>query len=160
MLAIQSEGKTKMAFAKMQVPNELRGQYLLDDKDFEVNNDKPSTAPKVGTDDLLEGSQSATVYSDDFNDTAVVKSKSPDIMSGRKSPVAASRPGSRKGDELGPSPKSREKVSSTQSPRDRGKEKTSKHGSSNSSTPLPSLNRKSMVRQKETDANAPLGLYS
>ena len=54
-----TEGKTKMAFAKMQVPNELRGQYLLDDKDFEVNNDKPSTAPKVGTDDLLEGSQSA-----------------------------------------------------------------------------------------------------
>lgn len=35
-LAGETEGKTKMAFAKMQTPQSLRESYLLTDADFET----------------------------------------------------------------------------------------------------------------------------
>ena len=34
------EGKTKMAFAKMQVPYPFKEQFLLTDDDFKVKSDK------------------------------------------------------------------------------------------------------------------------
>lgn len=37
--AVESEGRTKMAFAKMLVPTELRDSYLFTDRDFDVQDD-------------------------------------------------------------------------------------------------------------------------
>jgi hypothetical protein len=47
--ANEMEGKTKMAFAKMQVPPEMRNQHLLQDEDFEQkedDDDEESTTKK------------------------------------------------------------------------------------------------------------------
>lgn len=43
----EMEGKTKMAFAKMQIPQDLRTSYLMSDKDFEIKQEE----------DSLEGSE-------------------------------------------------------------------------------------------------------
>ena len=40
----ESEGKTKMAFAKMQIPSNLREAYLLTDTDFSLNFEKDESS--------------------------------------------------------------------------------------------------------------------
>lgn len=49
------EGKTKMAFAKMQIPQELRSNYLLTDSDFEIKQDELES---FETSDVLDNNSS------------------------------------------------------------------------------------------------------
>ena len=48
----ESEGRTKMAFAKMQTPLELRESYVFEDHDFEVNQEEESIAASSEQDEL------------------------------------------------------------------------------------------------------------
>lgn len=48
----ESEGRTKMAFAKMQTPLELRESYVFEDHDFEVNQEEESIAASSEQEEL------------------------------------------------------------------------------------------------------------
>ena len=50
-IAGEVEGKTKMAFAKMQTPQSLRDTYMLTDADFESIRDSEDTSiePELDT---------------------------------------------------------------------------------------------------------------
>jgi len=156
-----SEGKTKMAFAKMQVPADLKSQYLLDDKDFEVGNDKKEEAKPVeeiedGTaEDGADGSLTAggSAYSDDFGEQ-----KSMD--SARKSPVS-SRPSSR--NEFGRKPSSgglSPRGSSAGGNRDRTSSLTSKSNSSTQPLPAIAATRKVSKQKEGAEQAAQFGLYA
>ena len=49
------EGKTKMAFAKMQTPQSLRDTYMLTDTDFESIRDSEDTSlePEMDADEVF-----------------------------------------------------------------------------------------------------------
>lgn len=161
-----SEGKTKMAFAKMQVPADLKSQYLLDDKDFEVGNDKKeetkveeiednaATVGTIGPEGSIAG---GSAYSDDFGEQKSVESTD------RKSPTSSSssRPNSRgdfirKTSSSGLSPRG----ASGSGSRDRTSSLTAKSSSNQQILPSIGATRKVSKQKEGAEHAAQFGLYS
>lgn len=169
----ETEGKTKMAFAKMQIPNELRDKYVLQDKDFELNesqNDKESpngvSVEAMEKEDALAEASFATAsvggatvqtegYSDDFdNGNKDVASANNSVSNSRRSPgtLPASRPFSKEGERT----PSASKGTSPRGTTGKNIKPSNSNASLNSTGSLPSIGRKSKVRENVEAA----GLYA
>lgn len=84
----ETEGKTKMAFAKMQIPFELRDSYLFDDRDFEVRDDDASEESSA-----TNGGQ----QEDDESSFASIPATPSDIQSMESSYQTSEKPSNRRG---------------------------------------------------------------
>ncbi len=75
----EADGKTKMSFAKMQIPTSLKEQYLMTDSDFLFNVDKEEV-PLVEESNGNDSINSQTLEDQDQE----MESKSPDQRDGNK----------------------------------------------------------------------------
>ena len=90
----ESEGKTKMAFAKMQIPSNLREAYLLHDQDFLLNDKEEvqsieenlGSGGNIENDSIEQLQQEDTIDMSNKNDSivsnsSVRSSRSPSVRS-------------------------------------------------------------------------------
>lgn len=107
----ETEGRTKMSFAKMQTPVELRESYVFDDHDFDVQNDDELEVCSSGEnsnviadgnhdieseDGMRSHPDNETNYQDEKFDDHSPMRKSPKALAPAKSPKAASSPTNKK----------------------------------------------------------------
>lgn len=169
----ESEGKTKMAFAKMQIPSNLRDAYMLTDNDFLFNLEKEDVSAVENSQLVEEGGEQQ------FNDSALI-SEHPQLQledpnssdkpgkleaTGSISSVRSSRSPSMRSLSRGSISYADDANDSPSDERKSSKADRNKKNDHNNSTNSPDAVRKDKKKkqQKESNANeqaAKLGLYA
>lgn len=140
------EGKTKMAFAKMQIPPNLKSSYLLNDADFVLKNDDTEEEP------IIEQNVKTDANSDNYDNIDNELAKSLPSSAEKKS--SPSRP-------ITP-------LDNTDSPNTTNKKGLTKHDKEfNSPDGNSKTGRRKSMKKKDNESNlsmkeqaARLGLYA